>query len=76
VNQLTVVIGVVMIAYGIYVFLLRLKNDTRKLQKFFNMKETIGEKKGSLVHLVGYVILPIIIGIVFVIMGFKGISFF
>ena len=65
-----------MIAYGFFVLTLRIKNDTSKLSKLAKMKEIMGEKKGSVIHLIGYAILPMAAGIVFVIMGFKGVSFF
>lgn len=75
-NYVTIGIGALMIAYGFFVLTLRIKNDTSKLSKLAKMKEIMGEKKGSVIHLIGYAILPMAAGIVFVIMGFKGVSFF
>lgn len=73
---LTVGIGVLILLYAFYIFYLRLKNDTSKLTKLTKMKEMWGEKKGSIIHFIGYVFIPMISGVVFVLLGFLGVSLF
>jgi len=76
VNYITIGIGVLMVMFAVYVMYLRFNNDNAKLGKLVKMKEMWGEKKGSVFHYIGYVLVPILLGIVFIALGFMGTSIF
>lgn len=74
-NYLTVGIGIAAIAYGIYTAVARVRTP-EKFHKLEPMKKFWGEKAGLAVHFMGYTLIPIIAGTVFVIIGSKGQSLF
>ncbi len=74
-NFPTVVIGIIALLFGIYTIYMRSSNPD-KFAKLKAMQENYGEKRGALIHLVFYSIIPIIFGIIMVFAGVMGISFF
>jgi hypothetical protein len=74
-NIPTIIIGVVALLIGISTTYLRTtKSD--KLVKLKAIQEKFGEQRGALIHLVFYSIIPIIFGIIMVLTGMRGVSFF
>ena len=74
-NMPTIVIGIAALLFGIYTIYVRSTNPD-KFGKLKTMQEKFGEKRGRLIHLVFYSIIPIIFGIVILFAGFMGVSFF
>ena len=74
-NIPTVAIGIAALLFGIYTIYVRSTNPD-KFGKLKAMKENFGEKRGALIHLVFYSIIPIIFGIIMLFAGFMGVSFF
>lgn len=72
INWVSVIIGIAAIAFGIYTFVLRGKSP-EKLAKLVLMKNYWGEKKGHLIHLIGYTMVPIVFGLVILISGMFGL---
>jgi hypothetical protein len=73
-NLITILIGTAALGFGIYTAYLRATNPA-KLGKLAAMKEQWGEKAGTVVHLVAYTVVPVIVGIVLIVAGFRGVSF-
>ncbi len=63
-DYLNLIFGIGFILFGIYTLIMR-KKSPEKFYKLEAMKKQFGEKKGDLIHLVSYAILPITLGIVF-----------
>ncbi len=74
-NITTVVIGIAALLFGIYTIYVRSTNPD-KFGKLKAMKEKFGEKRGALIHLVFYSVIPITFGIIMLFAGFMGVSFF
>jgi hypothetical protein len=74
-NPVTVLIGVAALGFGIYTAYVRATNPA-KLGKLEAMKKQWGEGAGKAVHLVAYTIVPIIFGIIMILAGISGVSFF
>ena len=53
---------------GFYSLYLWLTGKTEKFGKLEPMKKFFGEKMGKVVHILGYVLLPIIIGVTLLVM--------
>ncbi len=70
-NYVTTALGVFAVGYGIYTAILR-KKDPSKFIKLEAMKKVYGEKRGTLIHVVGYSVIPIVIGTFFIILGISG----
>jgi hypothetical protein len=47
-----------------------------KFGKLNAMKEKYGEKTGIIIHTISYTVIPIIVGILFIIIGLKGVTIF
>jgi len=47
-----------------------------KFGKLNAMKEKYGEKTGVTIHTISYSVIPIIVGVVFIVIGFKGVAIF
>jgi hypothetical protein len=71
---ITIGIGLLPVAYGLYVFVLRMQGKNEKLKKLEPMKKFWGERLGPLIHIVAYVVAPLIIGVAIIIAGVNGIS--
>jgi hypothetical protein len=74
-NGYTVLIGIMSAWYGFYTLLLR-KYAPGKFKKLNTMKRIWGDKTGYMIHLVGYSVIPIVLGIVLFFSGMNGASFF
>jgi len=66
------ILGILAIIYGIYTFYSR-TTKPEKLIKLKAMKQLFGDKKGNIVHLIGYSFLPILLGIMMALKGLFGI---
>lgn len=73
-DPITVGIGVLAIAYGIFSGVMRFMKPGmfRKLEP---MKQRFGAAAGNTLHFVSYVIVPLGLGIFLVLLGLKGVSF-
>ena len=69
-NYTFLIIGLAAILYGIYTSIIRIKNPG-KLRKLEATKKALGEKTGIVVHIIAYSVLPIIIGIIFILMSLE-----
>jgi hypothetical protein len=74
-NPVTVVIGILAIGFGAYTAWARVKKP-EQLKKLEPMKKFWGEKAGVAIHFVAYTAIPVLFGIVIVIKGLNGGSFF
>jgi hypothetical protein len=73
-NTITITIGFVIVAYAVTVFILRLKGKENFFKKLSHMKEKFGDKTGSIIHYVSYVLIPLIFGLIIIYSGCKGVS--
>ena len=74
-NYISIIIGALFIGYGIFSGIMRVKNPSY-FKKLEPMKRAYGERAGNIVHFVGYVLIPIIFGIVLVHSGNTGNKIF
>ena len=72
---LTLVLGIAAAIYGVYTAYARMKTP-EKFGKLEAMKGFWGEKPGIVIHFVAYTIVPIVVGITFIVMAFNGKSIF
>lgn len=70
---LTIILGLLVIAYGAYGFYARARK-TEQLGKLEAMKARWGNRGGLILHTVSYSIMPILIGSALVFAGLNGIS--
>ncbi len=75
-NLITIIIGLVFSGYGILVFGLRLRGQDEKFKKLGPMRKIYGEKLGSLIHYIGYGLVPLVFGVWIVIAGSRGTNVF
>lgn len=75
-NPITLIIGLVFCSYGFMVLKLRLQGKDEKFTKLEPMRKTYGRKLGSLIHDLGYGIIPLIFGVWIIIAGVKGTEIF
>ena len=74
-NTTTVLIGGVIIAYGIFSGILRIVKPSI-FKKLEPMKQRWGNKAGSMIHFTGYVVVPVAVGVVFIVSGMNGLNIF
>ena len=74
-NHTTLAIGLFALLFGICTLFLRVKNP-EKFEKLNAMKEKYGEKTGVTIHTISYSVIPIIVGVVFIVIGLKGVAIF
>lgn len=74
-NPITMLIGGAVLLYGVYTFYLRATNPA-KFGKLEAMKERFGETGGYAIHVIAYSIIPLVFGIVMIVTGYQGASFF
>jgi hypothetical protein len=74
-NYTTLIIGLVVLAFGVCTLIIRIKWP-QKFSKLNAMKEKFGEKAGTAIHTISYTVLPIVAGIIFIVSGLKGIALF
>lgn len=59
-------LGVLALGFGLYTMYVR-ATSPNKLGKLDAMKKQWGEQAGTIVHVVGYTVLPIIVGLVLIV---------
>ena len=74
-NPVTVLVGVAAIGYGVYTAWAR-RTRPEQFKKLEPMKKFWGERAGPIVHVVGYTLVPIVVGIVLLLSGLQGASLF
>jgi len=74
-NYTTLTIGLFALLFGICTLFFRVKNP-EKFGKLNAMKEKYGEKAGVAIHTISYTVIPIIAGIIFIVVGLKGVAIF
>lgn len=74
-NWLTILIGVAAVLFGIYTLVVRAKAP-EKFSKLEAMKQAWGEKGGLFLHIAGYTLAPIFVGISFILAGIQGVALF
>jgi hypothetical protein len=74
-NYTTLAIGLFALLFGICTLFLRVKNP-EKFGKLNAMKKKYGEKLGVTIHTISYTVIPIIAGIIFIVIGLKGVAIF
>ncbi len=74
-NITTIVIGIAALLFGMYTIYVR-STHPDKFGKLKAMQDKFGEKRGALIHLIFYSIVPIVFGIIMLFAGFMGVSFF
>ena len=72
-NIPTIIIGIAALLFGIYTMYVRSRNP-EKFGKLKAMQENFGEKRGAILHIVCYSIIPIVFGIVMLLSGLIGVS--
>ncbi len=75
-NLITIIIGLVFCGYGIMVIRLRLLGKDEKFKKLGPMRKVYGEKAGSIIHYIGYGIIPFLFGVWIIIAGSRGTEVF
>ena len=73
VNFGTFIIGLLALGFGISTLVMRMRNPER-FTKLKAMKEQLGEKAGFLLHFTAYTAIPILVGIIFLLGGLRGVS--
>jgi len=63
-DWMSLAIGLLAITFGMYTWRVR-KNSPDKFSKLEPMKKFWGERRGNLIHVVGYTIVPIVFGVIF-----------
>lgn len=66
----SLIIGAIALAFGLVTLTARLTGKMQSFSKLAAMKELYGEKKGNMVHLIGYTILPLVAGAVLIVSAF------
>ncbi len=74
-NIVTIIIGFAFAAYGIFSGIMRVKNPGY-FKKLEPMKRAYGEKAGNIVHFIGYVLIPVLFGLVLILSGITGKKIF
>ena len=60
-------IGIFALGFGLTTLIMRFTGKTQGIGKLEKMKQTYGEKTGNLIHFSAYTLVPIVVGIVFLI---------
>ena len=68
-------LGALAMAYGLYTLIARSRTP-EKFGKLEAMKKQWGPSAGNAVHLIAYSIVPIVVGVVFLVAGFRGVALF
>ena len=63
-------LGAVAILYGLYTAFARARTP-EKFAKLDSMKKQWGERAGTAVHIVGYTVVPIVVGVMLVLSALK-----
>jgi len=71
----TLLIGIAALAFGLYTTWARV-NKPSQLGKLEAMKSRWGNQAGTIIHLIAYTVMPIVVGMVFIVSGVQGKSIF
>lgn len=74
-NWLTLGLGIFALGCGLFTIYARLKFPS-KFGKLEAMKQAYGQRRGSLVHIVSYTIIPIVFDLMGIVGGIRGVSLF
>ncbi|MFO7537704.1 MAG: hypothetical protein R6X32_06550 [Chloroflexota bacterium] len=74
-SPVTILIGIAALCFGLYTAYLRATNPS-KLGKLKAMEQQWGGNTGRTIHLIAYSVIPILFGIVTIVAGISGVSFF
>lgn len=74
-NIVTVIVVFCFFGYGIFSGIMRVKKP-EYFKKLEPMKRAYGAKAGNVVHFIGYVVIPIVFGIVLMVSGLTGKKLF
>jgi hypothetical protein len=74
-DWITTLIGIVALGLGIVSVYLRFRAP-EKLPKLVAMQKQFGEGTGGMIHALAYSVLPILAGVLFIVLGLRGISLF
>jgi hypothetical protein len=74
-NHTTILVGSASVAYGLYTAWARRKHP-EKFRKLEPMKKFWGERGPLAVHIVGYTVVPIVLGVALILAGMRGGSLF
>jgi hypothetical protein len=72
-NLVTILLGVASLGYGAYTAWAR-RAKPEQFGKLEPMKKLWGEQAGPIVHLLGYTVMPILLGAVLVYLGVRGVK--
>lgn len=73
-NLLTVGLGLLILGYAIFVLIMRLQKKDAMFRKLGPMRQRWGETAGSVIHYVGYVAIPAILGLALILGGAMGLN--
>lgn len=68
--MITVILGVLLVAYGLLTIYLRVCRQSAGLGKLEKMKELYGERLGKAIHIISYTVLPILLGVTALVLHF------
>ncbi|HZF07168.1 MAG TPA: hypothetical protein VFE33_00105 [Thermoanaerobaculia bacterium] len=74
-NPITILLGLAALGYGLYTAWAR-RAKPEQFGKLAPMQKAWGEGRGQLLHVVAYTVVPIVVGIVLILSGLAGASFF
>jgi len=69
------IVGFLALGFGILTAVIR-KRSPEKFRKLQSMKERLGDTAGERLHFFGYSLVPILVGIIFLVASLFGISIF
>lgn len=69
-NLSNLFIGLIAVAFGAFTLLMRVQGKTDKFAKQERMKKIFGEKGANIAHIIGYSIMPMLLGICLIIFAF------
>jgi hypothetical protein len=75
VNPVTVLVGVAAVVYGVYTAWAR-RAKPEQFKKLDAMTRMWGHRGGLALHVVGYTVVPIVIGMMLILGGLRGTSLF
>lgn len=61
--MVSVIFGAFCVLYGLYTLYLRVAKKDDGKGKLQAMKDRFGEKTGEIIHIIGYTVMPLLIGI-------------
>lgn len=65
------ILGFVLCVYAVIVTVLRIKGNQKYFRKLEPMKKFWGNRLGLIIHTVGYIVIPAIAGVIFLVASFQ-----